>query len=86
MVLVSREASYAPVRTRIIVIEVSRKMRGIASEVPLTKRDGLPGRCVANADNVATIPKAWLEERIAVLGDERLMELDRALAFSLGLE
>jgi mRNA-degrading endonuclease toxin of MazEF toxin-antitoxin module len=70
----------------VIVIEVSRTIRSIPSEVGLSKRDGLPRRCVANADNVATIPKAWLEERIAVLDDERLVALDRALRFAMQLE
>lgn len=85
VVLVSRDAAYAPVRTRVVVIEVSRTIRSIESEVLLGKRDGLPVRCVANADNVATIPKAWLDERIAVLTPTRVSELDRALKFALQL-
>jgi mRNA interferase MazF len=85
VVLVSRDAAYA-VRSAVTIVEVSTKARGIPSEVPLGRRDGLPRRCVANADNVVTIPKAVLEERIAALGSDRLAELDRALRFSLGLE
>jgi mRNA interferase MazF len=86
VVLVSRDAAYAPVRTRVIVLEVSRTRRSIPTEVSLDRRDGLPRACVANADNVATIPKSWLEERIATLGDERIAELNRALAFAIGLD
>ena len=86
VVLVSREAAYSPVRTRAIVVEVTRTIRDIPSEVVLAKRDGLPARCVANADNVVTIPKAWLDERIATLSPARVKELDRALRFALGLE
>ncbi len=86
VVLVSRDAAYAPVRTRVIVVEVSRTVRSIPSEVVLTKRDGLPERCVANADNVATVPKAWLEQRITILAQERVAELDRALRFSMQIE
>jgi len=86
VVLVSRDAAYAPVRTRVIVIEVSRTVRSIPSEVALGRRDGLPRHCVANADNVATIPKAWLEERIASLDATRVDELDRALKFALQLD
>jgi mRNA interferase MazF len=85
VVLVARDAAYAPVRTRVIVIEISRTVRAIPSEVVLSKRDGLPQRCVANADNVATIPKAWLEARISSLTDARVRELDEALRFSLQL-
>jgi mRNA interferase MazF len=84
VVLVSRDAAYA-VRTSVTVIEVSTTIRGIASEVPLGTRDGLPRKCVANADNVVTIPKGWLEERIAALSAERVVLLDEALCFSLGI-
>ena len=84
VVLVSRDSAYA-VRSSVTVVEVSRTARGIASEVPLTKRDGLPVRCVANADNLVTIPKVWLQSRIATLRAEKLAGLDEALRFSLGL-
>ena len=60
-------------------------MRGIPSEVPLGKRDRLPQHCVANADNIVTIPKAWLKAKIAPLRAEKLAALDEALKFSLGL-
>jgi mRNA interferase MazF len=85
VVLVSRDAAYA-VRASVTVIEVSTIVRAIPSEVPLTKRDGLPRRCVANADNVVTIPKTWLETRITALRSEKARALDDALRFSLGLE
>jgi mRNA interferase MazF len=84
VILVSREAAYA-VRASITVVEVSTKVRGIASEVPLGRRDGLPRSCVANADNLVTIPKTWLESSIAPLRRDKLDALDNALRFSLGL-
>jgi mRNA interferase MazF len=84
VVLVSRDAAYA-VRTSLTVVEVSTHARGIASEVPLGKREGLPRACVANADNVVTIPKVWLETRITELRPEKVTELDTALRFSLSL-
>lgn len=85
VVLVSREAAYAPVRTRVTVVEVSRTIRSIATEVALGRRDGLPHRCAANADNVATIPKAWLDARIVALSPDRVDALDQALRFALQL-
>jgi mRNA interferase MazF len=84
VVLVSRDSAYA-VRGSVTVVEVSQTIRGIASEVPLGKRDGLPRRCAANTDNVVTIPKTWLESRIAALRSEKASALDTALRFSLGL-
>ena len=85
VVLVSRAAAYA-VRASVTVVEVSRTCRGIPSEVPLGVRDGLSARCVANADNVVTIPVAWLEARIAALRPDKARALDDALRFALGLD
>jgi mRNA-degrading endonuclease toxin of MazEF toxin-antitoxin module len=40
---------------------------------------------VANADNIVTVPKRWLEERIAAMRPEKLAEIDAAIRFSLGM-
>jgi mRNA interferase MazF len=85
VVLVSRNSSYA-VRSALTIVEVSTVVRGIPTEVVLHKQDGLPKRCVANADNLVTIPKTWLEERITSLSSEKLAALDDALRFSLALD
>jgi len=84
VILVSRDAAYA-VRSSVTVVEVSTIVRGIPSEVALSRRDGLPKRCVANADNIVTIPKQWLTSQIASLRRAKLEALDAALAFSLDL-
>jgi mRNA interferase MazF len=64
-------------------MEVSTTSRGIPTEVPLGKRDGLPKRCVANADSLVTTPKTWLESRAGSLHGEKASALDAALRFSL---
>ncbi len=84
VILVSRDSAYA-VRASITVVEVSTRVRGIPTEVALGKRDGLPKKCVANADSLATIPKTWLESRIGPLSPEKVAALDVALRFSLAL-
>ena len=84
VVLVSRDSAYA-VRAACTVVEVSARVRDIPSEVALGKRDGLPRRCVANADNIVTIPKTWLDERISQLAPHKIEALDAALKFSLSL-
>ena len=38
-----------------------------------------------NVDNLLTIPKTWLEDRVGPLASEKLVALDEALKFSLGL-
>ncbi len=84
VVLVSRDLAYVA-RSRVAVIEVTTRVRGIETEVCLGSRDGLPRTCCANADNVLTIDKAWLDERVGALSAEKLRRLDRALALALGL-
>jgi len=85
VVLVSRNIAYV-VRSRVTVIEVTTRARGLETELPLGVRDGLPRACFANADSVITIDKSWLEERVGLLGPEKMRRLDHALALSLGLE
>jgi len=41
--------------------------------------------CWGNADNIATIDKAWLVARIGALGRAKMEKLDRALGLALGL-
>ncbi|MBZ0112222.1 MAG: type II toxin-antitoxin system PemK/MazF family toxin [Thermoanaerobaculia bacterium] len=84
-VLVSRNEAYS-VRSRSIVVPLTRTVRGIPTEVRLGPTDGLPKAGVANADEVVTVPNTLLRSRITTLAVEQLEALDRALAFALGLE
>ena len=84
-VLVSREESYS-VRSRCIVVPLTRTARGIPTEVRLGPADGLSKAGVANADEIVTIPRTLLRGRITALANSRIVELDRALSFALGLD
>ncbi len=85
VVLVSR-ADGLERRHNITIAEVTRVVRSLPCEVPLGVADGMPVPCVANTDNLHTIPKEQLRQRITTLSGERLFALDQALRFSLGLE
>ncbi len=84
MVLISRNIAYVA-RRKVTVMEVTTRVRGLETEIPLGVRDGLPRVCCANADNLITIDKSWLAERIGALGVEKMKRLDRALVLALGL-
>lgn len=84
VVLVSRNLAYK-VRSKVSVIEVTTRSRGLETEVPLGAREGLSKTCWGNADNIATIDKTWLEKRIGALGREKMEKLDHALGLALGL-
>ena len=84
VVLLSRDEAY-PVRELVTVAPITSRVRRIPSEVSLWRADGLPRRCAANLDALATIPKRLLTSRLAVLPPARRAAVDRALRFALGL-
>jgi len=68
----------------VVVALVTRTVRGLVSELPLTPVDGLPTDCVVNFDNLHTIPSDTFRRRIAVLTPARLAEACRTLAAATG--
>ena len=55
----------------------------IAVEVLLGRAEGLSAKCVANCDNIRTIPRSALTKRIGQLSPRRHSELKRALGHAL---
>jgi len=77
-------AAAIPVVNAVLVAPATRTTRGIPTEVPLSRGDGMPADCVLSFDNVTTVPKALLTARITTVPDERLGELCTALAAATG--
>ncbi len=84
VVLLSRDSAYK-VRTAVTVAPVTRTIRDIPVEVPLDQADGLPSRCVVNLDDLTTIPKSLIKQRIAILSEERMRQVEDAIRFTLDL-
>jgi mRNA interferase MazF len=85
VVLLSRDAAYR-VRTSITVGIVTRTARAIPVEVPLGPEDGMPQHCVVNLDDILTIPKTRLTERITILSPQKMTAVARAIIFALDLK
>jgi mRNA interferase MazF len=85
VVLLSRDVAYR-VRTSITVGIVTRIIRNIPVEVPLGTEDGMPQQCVVNLDDILTIPKARLAERITMLSPQKMTAVARAVIFALDLK
>ena len=85
VVLISRDEAYIH-RALVTVAPVTRRIRGIRTEVPLGPEDGLPTRCAANLDSMTTVPKDTLQRYIASLHLEKLQAVDSAIHFALGLD
>jgi mRNA interferase MazF len=81
--VLTREAAI-PVLRRIVAVPATRAIRDIPTEVVLDEDDGMPERCALSFDNVTTLPKALLTERICRLDVERLAEACRALTIATG--
>jgi len=85
VVLLLRHVAYK-VRTSVTVGVVTRTVRAIPVEVPLGPDDGMPQMCVVNLDNIITIPKASLTERITTLSHKKLTAVAKSIIFSLDLK
>lgn len=84
VLLLSRDAAYS-VRTSVTVAVITRTIRNIPVEVLLGQKDGMPIECVVNLDNILTMPKSRLTERIITLSAEKMTAVVKAIVFALDL-
>lgn len=84
VLLLSRDAAYS-VRTSVTVAVITRTIRNIPVEVLLGQEDGMPVECVVNLDNILTMPKSRLTERITTLSAEKMTAVVKTIVFALDL-
>ena len=84
VLLLARDAAYS-VRTSVTVAIITRTVRNIPVEVLLEQEDGMPAKCVVNLDDILTIPKSRLTERITTLSPEKMTAVVKAIVFALDL-
>lgn len=82
VLLMSRNVAYR-VLSRVLVCEVTRRARGIRTEVALGVRAGLRSPSVANLDNLLAVEPARLRRRIGRLPPEHEPYVKEALGFAL---
>ena len=78
VLLLSRTGAYSYLN-KVAVAEVTTTIRKIPVEVPLGRDEGLPNPCVANLDNIRTVPIDALTEKIGTLSKSRHRVVKRAL-------
>jgi mRNA interferase MazF len=81
--VVTRQAAIS-VLTSVVVAPATRTIRGIPTEMELTRADGMPARCALSFDNLTTVPKAFLTTRITSIPERRIGELCGALRAATG--
>jgi len=84
VLLLSREVAYK-VRSSITAAVITRTIRSIPVEVLLGREDGMPAKCAVNLDEIITVPKSLLIERIASLSPEKMAVVASAISFALDL-
>ena len=84
-VVVTRDRAI-PVLSNVTVAAVTGTIRGLPTEVALGPAQGLARDCVANCDNLFTIPKSSLAARRGELDPEALERLASALRIALDVD
>ena len=84
-VLILTRDSAIPILSSVTVAPITSTIRSIPTEVVLTEQDGLPSTCAANFDNLQTVPKKNIGNRIARLTTHRMKEAAAAASFALAL-
>ncbi len=79
-VLVVTRSEAIPVLSWLVVAPVTKAVRGIPTEVALGRAEGLAEQCAASFDNVQSIRRSFLTQRVGRLEHGRRDELCRALS------
>jgi mRNA interferase MazF len=82
VVILTRDA-VLPSIGAVVVALVTRTTRQIPTEVTLGRRQGLPVSCVANLDNLLTIPRERLMRLMGACDANKLAELNQAIKTAL---
>ncbi|MGQ0744118.1 MAG: type II toxin-antitoxin system PemK/MazF family toxin [Acidimicrobiales bacterium] len=70
---------------RVVVAGLTRTVRGVVSELPLTPDgDGVPSVCAVSFDNLHTLPRSAFRRRLTVLSTARMARACRALRAAVG--
>jgi mRNA interferase MazF len=81
--ILTRQAAI-PVLNSVLVVPATRTIRGIPTEVPIGRDDGMADECALSFDNLGVVSKALLTRRITRLGPAKLTEVCAALAVVAG--
>jgi mRNA interferase MazF len=75
-----------PLLANVTVVGITGTIRGLPTEVPLGRQQALARDCVANCDNLFTIPKRAFGARRGELDPESIARLRSALRIALDLD
>jgi len=82
VVILTRDAVLDKIAA-IVVALVTRTVRQLPTEIVLGRRQGLPVRCVANLDNILTVPRQRLKRLMGACDASKVEELNQAIKAAL---
>jgi len=85
-VLILTRESAISVLNSVTIAPITSTIRNIPTELLLTEQDGVPHTCAANFDNLQTVPKSNIGDRITRLTSRRMKEVSAAVSFALGFD
>jgi mRNA interferase MazF len=84
VLIVTRDSAIG-VLNSVTIAPITSTIRSIPTEVVLTEDDGMPNICAASFDNLQTVSKSNIGDRIARLTARKMKEAGAAVSFALGL-
>lgn len=85
VLILTREVVRPHLRT-VTVAPITTTIRGLSTEVPVDRTNGLAGPSVVSCDNITTIPTSALREEIGVLFDRQEPALSEAIRAAFDLD
>lgn len=82
--LVMTRTAAVPVLHGVLAAPVTRTVRGIPTELALSREDGMPTECAATFDNLRVVSKSHLVERMCALDPIRMIDACTALRAAVG--
>jgi mRNA interferase MazF len=68
----------------VTVAPITTTIRGIPTEVELTREDGMPRDCAVNLDHIQTVSRSKIGPLISTLPPQKILDMRKALMFALG--
>ncbi len=84
-VLLLTRSGVLPLLTNVTVAPITRTVRGIPTEVPVGRRNGLDAEGVVSCDNLVTIAKSGLGRHVGFLLDDQEPALAAAIRHAFDL-
>jgi mRNA interferase MazF len=85
-VLILTRESAISILNSVTIAPITSTIRSIPTELLLTTEDGVPHTCAANFDNLQSVPKHNIGDRITRLTSRKMEQAAAAVSFALGFD